>query len=153
MSFVSKRFLKSTRKAGLWVILHILVSDTKTFQQHSWIMLRLKLPFSCTGKTGTWRTFDRRDKKSENTQRKITKMKKENKSNEISAMCLCPYILFLLAIKIQDTHCQNKRLHRECSSLLLLLRNAVQAFQSTDTWICSFKYRCILRLEIHFHLK
>lgn len=80
-------------------------------------------------------------------------MKKGNKSNEMSAMCSCPYTLLLLAIKTKDTHCQKKRLHMECSSLLLLLRNAVQAFQSTDAWICSFKHRCILRLEIHFHLK
>lgn len=44
MSFGSKSFLVSTGKAGLRIILHVLVLDTKAFQQHNWIMLRLKLP-------------------------------------------------------------------------------------------------------------
>jgi len=44
MCFVSCSFLKSTEKAGLRVILHTLVLDTKKFQQHKWVMLRLKVP-------------------------------------------------------------------------------------------------------------
>lgn len=44
MSFGSRSFLVSTEKAGLRIILRVLVLDTKAFQQHNWIMLRLKLP-------------------------------------------------------------------------------------------------------------
>lgn len=43
MSFGSGSFLVSSKKAGLRIILHVLVLDTKAFQQHNWIMLRLKL--------------------------------------------------------------------------------------------------------------
>lgn len=138
MSFVSRSFLKSTGKAGLRVILHILVLDTKTFQQHNWIMLRLKLPLlsPTQAEQALGKHLTEETKKSEKAQRKYTKMKKGNKSNEISAVCSCPYTLFFLAIKkTKDTHCRKKRgekrLHRECSSLLL--RNAVKACQSTDT--------------------
>lgn len=59
-------------------------------------------------------------------------MKKGNKSNEISAMCSCLYTLFFLAIKnprILTVEIKKKRLHRECYSLMLLLRNAVKACQ------------------------
>lgn len=106
-------------------------------------MPRLKLPLlsptQANHALGEHLTEER--KKSEKTQRKYTKMKKGNKSNEISAMCSCPYTLFFLAIKKQGYSLskgnkQTKRLHREYSSLLLLLRNAVKACQSTDTWIC-----------------
>lgn len=44
ISFGSRNFLVSTEKAGLRIIPHVLVLDTKAFQHHNRIMLRLKLP-------------------------------------------------------------------------------------------------------------
>lgn len=68
-------------------------------------------------------------------------MKKGNKSNEILAMCSHLYNFFSSCnIKPQlDSLSEDKeenKLHREHSSFLLLLRKAVKACQSTDTWNC-----------------
>lgn len=78
MSFGSRSFLVSTEKAGLRIILRVLVLDTKAFQQHNWIMLRLKLPLlSSTQAEQTLEEHWAEERnKSEKNQRKHTNMKK-----------------------------------------------------------------------------
>lgn len=80
MFLESRNFLVSTEKAGLRIIPHVVVLDTKAFQHHSRIMLRLKLPLlSSTQAEQTleehWAEAEERNK-SEKNQRKYTNMKK-----------------------------------------------------------------------------
>lgn len=103
----------------LRVILHIPVLDTKTFQQHNWIMASLKLPLLSPTQAEQALGEHLTGKKNEKTQRKYTKMKKGNKSNEISATCSCLYTLFFLAIKNpKDTHCRKEKKKKVTQGML-----------------------------------
>lgn len=99
-------------------------------------MLRFKLPLAPTQAEQTLGEDLRQERK--RTKKHKGKLKKV-KTNEISTICSCLYTLGFFCNKTQGYSLskeKEKSLQRECSSLLLLLKNAVKSCRSTNTWIC-----------------